>query len=284
MIHFDIPMDNRKLYPISREPREKVSPPPNTAREPVSFLDRLKKASDRTKPGTAGLEQNPSGLNTQKALALHQRMELQMNETLLRILSNTESNTEENNLFKNTMMEDLRDFLPQGPDQAPILSMIQQAPSENDLSRTQSPDQRPPDQTIEKPEKPQGKNPDIHGIDKIIQKASLTYGVDSELIKKVIQAESSFNPNAVSPKGAKGLMQLMPGTARELGVSDPLNPVENIMAGTRYLKKLLDRYDGSVPLALAAYNWGMGNLDSHRSRMPAETRNYVAKITGITLA
>jgi soluble lytic murein transglycosylase-like protein len=122
-----------------------------------------------------------------------------------------------------------------------------------------------------------------HEIEGIIRKAADRYSVDFDLIKRVIQAESDFNPDAVSAKGAAGLMQLMPETAKELGVKDSFDPTENIMGGTRYLRKLLDRYEGSVPLALAAYNWGMGNLDSHRSRIPAETVNYVAKISGVTL-
>lgn len=115
----------------------------------------------------------------------------------------------------------------------------------------------------------------------IIQKAGATYDVDPDLIRGVIQAESSFNASARSPKGAMGLMQLMPGTARELGVSDPYDPEANIMGGTRYLKKLMNRYDGDVSLALAAYNWGMGNLENHRNWMPQETKNYVSRITSL---
>jgi len=70
----------------------------------------------------------------------------------------------------------------------------------------------------------------------------------------------------------------MPETAKELGVEDSYDPVENIMAGTRYLKGLLDRYDGNVPLALAAYNWGMGNVERHPERLPRETQTYIARI------
>ena len=273
-IHFDHPLGNARLYPISREPLGIDSKPKKIAVEPESFLDLLKKVSDRPEPSATQSDLPQSALKAQKALLLYQRMELQMNETLLRILSNTE----EENPFENTLMEGLKDLLSQGGKEDPVLSMIRQVPSENDHTRIQA-----SDPVVEKTGITTRENPGVHGIDGIIQKASLAYGVDSELIKGVIQAESNFNPNAISPKGAKGLMQLMPGTAKELGVTDPFNPVENVMGGTRYLKKLLDRYDGSVPLALAAYNWGMGNLDSHRSRMPAETRNYVAKITGIAL-
>jgi len=113
----------------------------------------------------------------------------------------------------------------------------------------------------------------------VISEAGKAFGVDPALVRSVIAVESNFNPNSTSPKGAMGLMQLMPATARELGVQNAYDPVENIRAGARYLKMLLDRYDGNIDAALAAYNWGMGNLEKRPAQMPAETRNYIAHVT-----
>jgi hypothetical protein len=116
-------------------------------------------------------------------------------------------------------------------------------------------------------------------LNEIVDQASKTFGVDPDLIKAVIKAESNFEKDSTSPRGAMGLMQLMPETAREMGVKDPYDAYENIMGGTRYLKNLLDRYQGNTSKALAAYNWGMGNLERNPDRLPRETRAYITRIT-----
>jgi soluble lytic murein transglycosylase-like protein len=114
----------------------------------------------------------------------------------------------------------------------------------------------------------------------LIEEHAAINTVSPDLVRAVIQAESAFNPRATSPKGAMGLMQLMPGTAAELGVVDPYDPEENIRAGVKYLRQLLDSYDGKVELALAAYNAGPGAVKKYGGTVPPyrETRNYVAKI------
>jgi len=115
--------------------------------------------------------------------------------------------------------------------------------------------------------------------DAIIKKAQKKYGVEFSLIKAVIQVESGFNPKAVSKKGAKGLMQIMPDNYRNLLVKDPFNPSQNIMGGTLYLQRLLRRYKNKLPLALAAYNAGPQAVDKYKRIPPyEETQNYVRKV------
>lgn len=118
-------------------------------------------------------------------------------------------------------------------------------------------------------------------LDDIYTEASQTYGVSKELLKAMTKQESNFNPNATSRSGAQGLMQLMPSTAASLGVTDSYDPYQNIMGGAKYIRKMLDKYNGDVSLALAAYNAGSNNVDKYGGIPPfAETQNYVAKITG----
>ena len=122
---------------------------------------------------------------------------------------------------------------------------------------------------------PQGK------FDRLITEAATTYGVDVDLIRAVIKAESNFNPRARSPVGAEGLMQLMPALQKDFGITDPFDPRQNVMGGVRYLRRLLDMHGGNVALALASYNAGPGNVARYGGIPPfRETRNYVKKIQG----
>lgn len=118
-------------------------------------------------------------------------------------------------------------------------------------------------------------------LEPLFREAAGEAGLDPELLKAVAAVESNFDPGAVSPKGALGLMQLMPETAESLGVSDPFDPAQNVRAGARYLRDLLDRF-GNLELALAAYNAGPGAVEKHRGVPPfTETREYVEKVLSI---
>lgn len=119
--------------------------------------------------------------------------------------------------------------------------------------------------------------------DDLIREHSRNHGVRPDLVRAVMQVESGFNPYARSPKGAMGLMQLMPATAKQFGVRNAFNPAENVRAGVAYLRELLDRYQDNETLALAAYNAGPGAVDKHGQSVPPyrETRSYVARINGM---
>lgn len=118
-------------------------------------------------------------------------------------------------------------------------------------------------------------------LDQMIKENGSRFGVDPYLVFLVIEQESQFHPRARSPKGAQGLMQLMPGTARRFGVSKPYDPAQNVRGGTQYLKQLLTMFDGQVDLALASYNAGEGRVLDYGNRVPPfkETRDYVKKIS-----
>ena len=118
-------------------------------------------------------------------------------------------------------------------------------------------------------------------FDDEIAAAAKKYRLDPALLKGLIKQESNFNPNAVSPAGAKGLTQLMPGTAAGLGVKNPLDPAQAINGGAKYLRQMLDMFDGDVRKALAGYNAGPGAVKRHGGIPPyAETKNYVTKVLG----
>jgi len=123
------------------------------------------------------------------------------------------------------------------------------------------------------------KRVDRAGIDLLIKKYSRENGLDAVFVNGIVNAESAFNPNAVSPAGAMGLMQLMPSTAKRFGVSDPFNPEENVRAGTEYMKKLIKKYSGNKVLALAAYNAGEEVVAKYSGVPPyPETVRYIDNV------
>ncbi len=118
-------------------------------------------------------------------------------------------------------------------------------------------------------------------LEDIFNRAAQTYGVDVNLLKAIAKQESDFDVNSTSHSGAQGLMQLMPGTAAELGVTDAYDPEQNVMGGAKYISGLLEKYNGELTLALAAYNAGSGNVAKYGGVPPfAETQNYVKKVMG----
>lgn len=221
-----------------------------TANPPDLFVtllaDKIKNMKDPEKPNSAALPLNKNCLQR-----LINAVQVQMNDYLFRELSEFSKDND----LPGFNCEWTNAYGPKNFE-APFVSRTQHHPLKG-KEDTSSPE-----------------------INDIIEHASKIHEVDSELIRSVIQAESNFDANATSSKGAMGLMQLMPETAKDLGVKNCYNPVENVMAGTRYLKSLLNRYDGNIELTLAAYNWGMGNVERHPDRLPNETRSYIARVNG----
>ena len=140
--------------------------------------------------------------------------------------------------------------------------------------------EREPLETLADSKKARGWSTGRPKIDALIRHSGAKYGVDPYLIFCVMEQESHFNIHAVSPKGAQGLMQLMPGTGARFGVRRPFDPAQNIAGGARFLKQLLQRFNGRVDLVLASYNAGEGAVAKFGGRVPPyrETRNYVKRV------
>lgn len=118
-------------------------------------------------------------------------------------------------------------------------------------------------------------------LNSYFKEAANKYGVDSKLLKSIACAESNFNPDCTSSAGAMGIMQMMPETAKSCGISDPYDARQSIMGGANYISQMLQRYDGNITLALAAYNAGPGNVNKYGGVPPfKETQNYVTKVLG----
>lgn len=128
---------------------------------------------------------------------------------------------------------------------------------------------------------PLGADPDRGALQSMAEAAAARHGLDAGLFKALVQQESAWNPRAVSPAGAQGLTQLMPGTARMLGVADPFDPAANLDGGARFLSQMLKEFNGDTSLALAAYNAGPGAVRRYKGIPPfTETQNYVRTILG----
>jgi soluble lytic murein transglycosylase-like protein len=236
------------------------------------FAEKLDKA--------LGYGEAPLSTASTKAREMAQTLSLQMLQSSLTLAGDTHS---ENAASQGTpsfssahaLLQAYRDNLANAGEQLP-------APAAAPSSQLQEFTDAAP---VTVPAMPASKNrTDSSWLDPIITKASQKYGVDVGLIKAVIKAESDFNPQAVSHAGARGLMQLMPSTARSLGVSDSFDPEQNVMGGTRFLKDMIERYNGNVDSALAAYNWGPGNVDRRPDHLPRETRDYLTRVKQLYIA
>jgi len=149
---------------------------------------------------------------------------------------------------------------------------------EEEIEKASRPEARI-DESVKKVSAPPDLSPDFSSY---IKKYASRWGLSEELVGAIIKAESNYNPRSVSSKGALGLMQLMPETATEMGVTDPFDPEENIMGGTRYLSLLLNRFGGDLKSALAAYNAGPSVVERYKGLPPfRETEDYVARVLSL---
>ena len=174
----------------------------------------------------------------------------------------------------------LRDYL-KNPVRMPIVPT--KIPAKNAQANTEESAGPEANDKILKDGEPSAQNNETGGIrqkiDACIAEASQKYDVSEEIIRGIVRAESGFRPDVTSPAGAQGLMQLMPGTAAELGVNDPFDIKENIDGGVRYFKQMMEQFDGDIKLSLAAYNAGPGTVRRYDGIPPySETRQYVSKV------
>ncbi|MBW2568056.1 MAG: lytic transglycosylase domain-containing protein [Deltaproteobacteria bacterium] len=252
-IPFHINISSGACRPVQNHQKQTLNKAGPSTDKGLGPFDKLLKNSIESLDSVSGYPHKALPLNQDQAQKLYEIIQMRMNECLLSVLSEFDKNSTSDK-FKLDWMN--------------ICSAGRQM--EFHVSKSQ--------QVFLEIQPEMQKASSRTEIENIIAHASKTYDVDPDLIKAVVKAESDFNVDSTSSKGAMGLMQLMPETAKELGVKNSYNPVENVMAGTRYLKSLLDRYDGNVTLALAAYNWGMGNVERHPERLPLETQTYIARI------
>jgi soluble lytic murein transglycosylase-like protein len=242
-----IPINDKLLSLAGIDKINPVRSNPSVVKNQNTFSDLLRNSLQEIGVSTS-LDTTLPALTKEQVSLLVKNIQIQMNRQLLNVVFNGGT---EFNYSPSTMLPVNSGKIPSLPRE---VSKNDQAPPKNYVSRSNT------------------------NFDPIIEKAARKYEVDPDLIRSVIKTESNFNPQATSPQGAMGLMQLMPGTAKDLGVRNSYDPEENIMGGTRYLKSLLERYDGKLEPTLAAYNWGMGNLEKKHSRMPVETINYVSRV------
>ncbi|MDD5284431.1 MAG: lytic transglycosylase domain-containing protein [Desulfuromonadaceae bacterium] len=241
-------------------------PDSNSVRQERGFADRL----DRALSGGSSV-----ATSSDKARALAESLSLQMLQTSLSLASDLPAETSAARPLSsvNSLLQAYSANLAETGENPVSASVSAPSQSPSQLQELSAAGEK-----IQPRAGIRSKSSDPSWLDPIIAKASRRYGVDVGLIKAVIKAESNFNPQAVSHAGARGLMQLMPATARSLGVSDSFDPEQNVMAGTRFLSELLQRYNGNVDSALAAYNWGPGNVDRRPDRLPGETRDYLVRV------
>ncbi|MDO9067881.1 MAG: lytic transglycosylase domain-containing protein [Deltaproteobacteria bacterium] len=257
-------IDNLSLLASQAPLRQKAGN--NSVLQDTGFAGRLERA----------LAEEPSlSTSTKKAEAIAESLSLQMLQKSLSLAGDVpaESSEAHSTLSVNSLLMAYKaNLAATGESPSAIKEPIPHSPAPSQIQElAYTPESGPP--------RAEKRSTDHESwLDPIIAKASSRYGIDVGLIKAVIKAESGFNPQAVSHAGASGLMQLMPATAHSLGVKDPFDPEQNVMAGTRFLSEMLQRYNGNIDSALAAYNWGPGNVDRRPDRLPRETRDYLVRV------